>query len=215
MIKAILWDNDGLLVDTERVYYEANRQALLRAGVQLTKQQFSDISLRQGLSPLELARRRGWKTDQIAALRQERDAYYLALLRQGVYVLPGVEMTLRALRGKARMGIVTSAQRVHFDAMHARSGLSPHFEFVITREDFARGKPAPDGYREGLRRLGVGPKECLAVEDSERGLVSAAAAGLRCIVVPNAESAGGNFSRALAVLPNMSHLLAHIDCYSG
>ena len=134
MIKAILWDNDGLLVDTERVYFEANRQVLLRAGVELTKQLFADVSLRQGLS------------------------------------------------------------------------LLPHFEFVITREDYAHGKPAPDGYLEGLRRLGVDPVECLAVEDSERGLVSAVAAGIRCIVVPNAESAGGDFSSALAVLPEVSRL---------
>ena len=206
MIKAILWDNDGLLVDTERIYFEANRQVLLRAGVELTKQLFADVSLRQGLSLLDLARRSGWKGKQLAALRQERDAYYLELLQTGVRVLPGVEATLRALRGKARMGIVTSAQRVHFDAMHTRSGLLPHFEFVITREDYAHGKPAPDGYLEGLRRLGVDPVECLAVEDSERGLVSAVAAGIRCIVVPNAESAGGDFASALAVLPEVSRL---------
>jgi HAD superfamily hydrolase (TIGR01509 family) len=206
VIKAILWDNDGLLVDTERIYFEANRQVLLRAGVELTKQLFADVSLRQGLSLLDLARRSGWKGKQLAALRQERDAYYLELLQTGVRVLPGVEATLRALRGKARMGIVTSAQRVHFDAMHTRSGLLPHFEFVITREDYAHGKPAPDGYLEGLRRLGVDPVECLAVEDSERGLVSAVAAGIRCIVVPNAESAGGDFASALAVLPEVSRL---------
>jgi len=211
VIKAILWDNDGLLVDTERVYFEANRQVLLQAGVKLTKELFADVSLRQGLSLLDLARQSGWKGKQLAALRQERDSYYLELLRKGVRILPGVEAILQVLRGKVRMGIVTSAQRVHFDAMHSRSGLLPHFEFVITREDYAHGKPAPDGYLEGLRRLGVGPVECLAVEDSERGLISAVAAGMRCLVVPNAESAGGDFSSALAILPEVSRLSDYLS----
>ncbi len=86
------------------------------------------------------------------------------------------------------MGIVTSSQRIHFAAIHEKSGLLSYFEFVLTREDFANAKPAPDGYREGLRRRGLPAKECLAVEDSERGLVSARAAGLECVVVPNSHS---------------------------
>jgi HAD superfamily hydrolase (TIGR01509 family) len=206
MIKAILWDNDGLLVDTERVYYEANRQVLLQAGVKLTRELFADVSLRQGLSLLDLARQKGWKGKQLAALRQERDAYYLELLQKGVRILPGVETTLSALKGKVRMGIVTSAQRIHFDAMHVRSGLLAHFEFVLTREEYAHGKPAPDGYLEGLRRMGVAAADCLALEDSQRGLTAAVAAGIRCIVVPNAESVTGDFSAALAVLPEVSLL---------
>jgi HAD superfamily hydrolase (TIGR01509 family) len=208
MIKAILWDNDGLLVDSERVYFEANRQALLRAGIHLTQPQFSDISLRQGLSLLELARERGWTSGQIAALREERDAHYLQLLSQGVHLLPGVEKTLAALKGSVRMAIVTSSQRVHFDAIHDKSKLLPYFDFVLTREDFAHGKPAPDGYLEGVRRLGLPPDDCLAVEDSERGLMSAVAAGVRCVVVPNAQTANGDFSRALAILSDVSQLVA-------
>ena len=210
-MKAILWDNDGVLVDTERLYFEANRRALLRAGIALTPERFTDVSLRQGLSLLDLAGERGWSPKRIAGLREERDALYLRILRKGVQVMPGVERMLGALRGKARMGIVTSAQRVHFDAMHSRTGLLPYFEFVLTREDYVRAKPAPDGYLEGLRRLGVGPAECLAVEDSERGLESACAAGLRCLVVPNALTSGGNFSRALAVFPEASRLVAFLE----
>jgi HAD superfamily hydrolase (TIGR01509 family) len=209
-VKAILWDNDGVLVDTERLYFEANRRALRRAGITLTPERFTDVSLRQGLSLLELAAERGWSPERIAGLRKERDALYLQILHKGVALMPGVERTLGALRGKVRMAIVTSAQRVHFDAMHARTGLLPYFEFVLTREDYTHGKPAPDGYLAGLRRLGVGPAEGVAVEDSERGLISACAAGLRCLVVPNAQTSGGDFSRALAVLSDASQLLAFL-----
>ena len=81
------------------------------------------------------------------------------------------------------MGIVTSSQRVHSDAIHNQSALLPYFEFVVTREDFVHGKPAPDPYLEGLRRIKLDRQVCLAVEDSERGLLSAVAAGLQCVVV--------------------------------
>jgi len=207
MIKAILWDNDGLLVDTERVYFEANRQALLRAGIQLSQEQFADVSLRQGLSLLDLARERGWSSEQIAALREERDAHYLDLLRQGMHVFPEVEKTLKALHGKVRMAIVTSSQRVHFEAIHDKSKLLPYFEFVLTREDFEHGKPAPDGYLEGLRRLALSAADCIAIEDSERGLLSATAAGLRCAIIPNTQTAHSDFSRAWVVLPDVSQVI--------
>ena len=68
------------------------------------------------------------------------------------------------------MAIVTSSRRVHFDAMHTRTGLIPYFDFVLAREDYALSKPDPEPYLAAMKKSGCGPEECLVVEDSPRGL---------------------------------------------
>jgi HAD superfamily hydrolase (TIGR01509 family) len=203
MLRAIFWDNDGVLVDTERLYYDATRAVLGRAGVELTEDVYEDLSLRQGMSVFDLLRRRGTGEEEIQRLRGERDTDYLRLLQAGALVIDGVEETLHALHGKLRMGVVTSSQKQHFDVAHRASGLARYFDFVLTREDYERTKPDPEPYLKALERTGARPDECIVIEDTERGLQAARAAGLRCIVIPNGMIRSGDFSAAHAVLPSV------------
>lgn len=204
MIQAILWDNDGVLVDTERLYFQANREALARVGVELSEQQYIDLLLvqakgvwhmaqeRTGLDDIEIGRLRGWRNER-----------YAELLRGGPVVIPGVEQALRRLHGRFRMGIVTSSLREHFDIIHASSGLRGYFEFVVASGDYKRSKPEPDPYLAGLEQLGVPAADCVVVEDSQRGLEAARRAGLPCYIVPTDITRGCDFGGAEAVLDNL------------
>ncbi len=98
------------------------------------------------------------------------------------------------------MAVVTSSQREHFEVMHAGTQLTDFFEFVLAREDFKETKPNPEPYLLALERLGLEAERCIAIEDSERGLAAARAAGLRCLVIPNDVTRGCNFQGATAVL---------------
>jgi HAD superfamily hydrolase (TIGR01509 family) len=211
MTRAILWDNDGVLVDTERLYFQATRDALGRAGVSLTEEVFADLSLRQGLSVFELLRRQGGDENQIARLRAERDADYLRLLQVGRPLIEGVEETLRALHGRFRMGVVTSARRVHFDAVHRATGVERFFEFVLTREDYERTKPDPEPYLKALRQTGLPADQCIVIEDTERGLLSAQAAGMRCIVIPSTLAPAGDFSTAHAIVASVREVVRLLE----
>jgi len=122
------------------------------------------------------------------------------MLQQQTRVLLGVFETLRALHGRVRMAVVTSSQREHFEVMHAGTQLTDFFEFVLAREDFKETKPNPEPYLLALERLGLEAERCIAIEDSERGLAAARAAGLRCLVIPNDVTRGCNFQGATAVL---------------
>jgi HAD superfamily hydrolase (TIGR01509 family) len=115
---------------------------------------------------------------------------------------------LAALHGRYTMGIVTSAQREHFDIIHAHSGLLRYFSFVLASGDYSEPKPHPAPYLKGLECAGVGARECLVIEDSERGLASATTAGIRCMVVPSRLTAGRPFTGAHRVLGNVRELLA-------
>lgn len=207
MIAAILWDNDGVLVDTEHLFFESTRRTLGRMGIELTLEQFLELSMRQGRSAFELAIERGWEQEQIANLKYERDRLYSEMLRTEARVLSGVEETLNDLHCRMRMAVVTSSQRRHFDAAHADTGLTAYFEFVLAREDYRETKPNPEPYLLALDRLGMKAETCLAVEDSERGLASALAAGLRCLVVPNDLTRNCSFRGATAILPGVADVL--------
>ena len=119
----VLWDNDGVLVDTEGFYFRACKEALSSAGVDLTLDQFKEISLRRGESTFILATERGVPDEDVERLRKERDRMYAELMTARSCVIDGAEEVLRALQGKVRMGVVTSARRQHFEAAHENSGL--------------------------------------------------------------------------------------------
>ncbi len=196
----VLWDNDGVLVDTEGLYFQATKTVLKTLGIDLTPDQFKEISLRRGQSTLTLASTRGIDDEGIARLRAKRDRIYAETLGARSYLIDGVEEVLRSLHGKVRMGVVTSTSREHFGIAHARSGTAQYLDFIITREDCQHLKPHPEPYLTAVQRHGLRPEECIVVEDSERGLVSARAAGLECLIVVSEWTKDGDFRKATKVL---------------
>jgi len=213
MIEAILWDNDGVLVDTEEMFFAATRDALARAGIELTREQYIEYSLTNGRSAFHRLEDQGWSAERVLALRAERDLAYAALLGSGRSPMNGVIETLERLKGRARMAVVTTSLRRHFDIAHQGSGLRPYFELILAREDYDQSKPHPEPYLTAMRRLDVPPERCVVIEDSARGLQAALAAGLRCIVVPNHFTRGSSFEGALAVLPDIRGVPALLETF--
>ena len=206
MIKAIFWDNDGVLVDTERLYFQATQETLESAGVALNQERYVEFFLRQGRGAWHLLEERGVSAMDIERLRRRRNQLYSELLKRDACAIDGVAGTLERLHGKYVMGIVTSSRRDHFDIIHARCDLLQYFDFVLTAGDFERVKPHPDPYLMAIERASADPDDCIAVEDSERGLQAASLAGIRCVVVPTPLTAGGNFAGALRVLDRIEEL---------
>lgn len=207
MFDAIFWDNDGVLMETEHLYYQANAEALAQAGVELDLEEFRRISLRLGESVLALADGIG----DAGVLRRVRDDIYYRLLGEESRVYPGVRETLERLHGRLPMAIVTSCRRDNFLQMHRESGLLGYFDFVLTREDYRTSKPDPEPYLTACARAGFSPGRCLAVEDSERGVVSASRAGLAVAAIPGDLNRGGDFSPARWLLDGIHELPALLN----
>ena len=209
MIRAILWDNDGVLVDTEGLYFQAGHEVLATQGVELTHRDFAEQSLKKGLSVFDFLPDQD--AELIEELRLKRNARYSALLAEGVPVIDGVVETLKTFHGRVQMGIVTGSLRDHFDIVHAQTNLLPFFDFVLVREDYEEAKPHPDAYLTAMRLHGLQPDDCVVVEDSERGCVAAAVAGLRVLAVPNALSKYGDFSSAYKILNSVRDVVDEIE----
>jgi HAD superfamily hydrolase (TIGR01509 family) len=208
VFKAILWDNDGVLVDTERLYFQATAEQLARVGVALSEADYLEYFLRQSCGAWHLAHERGVSVAETDALRDLRDARYLELIATHDVLLPGVERALTALAGRFRMAIVTSSQPRPFEAIHQRARILHHFEFALTRRDYAESKPHPEPYLRALERLQLAAADCLVIEDSERGLAAANAAGLTCWIVPSAQTRACRFAGADRVLANLDAVVA-------
>lgn len=207
MSKGILWDNDGVLTDTEGLFYEANRELLARHGVVLDAGRYIEWFMVANSGAWHLLAERGYSEAQLALLREERNRRYATALRDaGDLVRPGIPGLLARMRKKARMAVVTASFGEHLQLAHGRQSLLGHFDAVVTREDAALPKPAPDCYLKALSRLGLPGAACIAVEDSPRGLAAASAAGLPCIVIRSRLLEGYRFEGALAVVDDAAQL---------
>ena len=205
MKKYILWDNDGVLVDTEFWYFTATQRALAELGVTLGKQTYLQRMV-HGHSSWDLAAAAGIDSNRIARQRQLRDAWYAEYLSEENIDIPGALPVLEALSTTHRMAIVTTSTRAHFELIHRNRPLMRYMDFVLTREDYVSSKPDPEPYLLALTRFGAKANDCLVVEDSQRGLQSAIAAGIDCAVVYNAFTAGHDFTGARHTLGSLGDL---------
>ncbi len=209
MKRYILWDHDGVLVDTEPLYFEATRRCIAELGIELNHQDYLQ-EMARGVSAWEQATARGVSESRIRAHRKRRDALYQRLLVENDIDVPGVEELLAQLAADYAMAIVTTARRADFDLIHRQRGIRRHMAFVLTSGDYPRAKPAPDPYLCALERFGATPAQAVVVEDSERGLRSAVAAGIDCVVVANAFVEGQDFTAATAQIESLDQLPAVI-----
>jgi HAD superfamily hydrolase (TIGR01509 family) len=193
--KYILFDHDGVLVDTEYWYYKAGERALADIGLTLDKDQYlRDMS--QGLGTWTRARAAGIDEKAISTQREVRNGYYQEYLRTEAIEIEGVVETLAELSKYVRMAIVTTAKRADFQIIHEKRQIRQFMDFVIVREDYKRTKPHPEPYLTGLKRFGATKEETLVVEDSSRGLKSAVAAGIDCVIVYSEFTKADDFSQA-------------------
>lgn len=206
MIKAIFFDNDGVLVDTEKLYYRANKETFAKMDIDLSEELYIEYFLKRSLGTWHLAEAKGFDKEQIRHYHTERNLLYSRLLSTEMRVIDGVETTLQKLHGKYKMGIVTSSRKDHFEIIHNKSGLLKYFDFVLASEDYEKSKPAPDPYLKAVELSGFNKAECVAVEDSERGLKAALNAGIGCYVIPTPLTKQCDFTGALKILNSITEL---------
>jgi HAD superfamily hydrolase (TIGR01509 family) len=184
MIKAVLFDNDGVLIDSESVFFAFTRDALALAGIGLHPAYWARHYLGNGLKSMDIAESLGLSRPIANDVIEERNRRFMARLQEGFVPLPFVAETLLALRSLVQMALVTGSPRDKLLLAHQETDLLPLFDCVITSDDCAHAKPHPAPYHTAMDQLGIAPGECLAVEDSPRGLNAAHAAGIRCLLIP-------------------------------
>ena len=184
-IRAVIFDLDGVLVDSEQVWDAARRQLTEDSSGRWSESATQDM---MGMSSIEWSRymheELGVKMppEEISAAVVKRME---ELYREHLPLIPGACEAVERVAARWPLGLASSANRPVIEVVLELSGLGDLFETTVSSEEVARGKPAPDVYLEAARRLRVDPALCAAVEDSSSGILSAHAAGMRVVAIPN------------------------------
>jgi HAD superfamily hydrolase (TIGR01509 family) len=200
VIEAVVFDLDGLLLDTEELWDEARRQIAEERGAH-----WPDDAQRamMGMSSREWSR---YMHDVIGIpdppeqINAEVVARLESLYRQRLPLIPGALEAVRRMAERWPLAIASSSNRPIIELFLELTGAANLFRATVSSEEVERGKPAPDVYLEAARRLGTAPEICAAVEDSENGIRSAAAADMKVIAIPNAVFPPSEEALALAAV---------------
>ena len=220
-VEAVVFDMDGVLVDTEHLWDDVREELTGEWGGRYTPEAQQAM---MGMSSREWSR----YLHEVVGLREPPDVINGEVVRRmlarydvDLPIVPGSVEAVERLAGAGfRLALASSSNRELIDAVLRRLGLTERFEVTVSSEEVAHGKPAPDVYLEAARRLGVDPTRCIAVEDSASGIRAAHAAGMRVIAHPNRHypPEGVDLKLADLVVDGMSRLdddLLATLCSSG
>ncbi len=184
-IDAVVFDLDGLLIDTEQVWDEVREDLVRERGGRWHDRAQADM---MGMSSKEWSR---YLHDELGLSERPDELNRLVVermeerYRDRLPVIDGAVDAVRRLAERWPLGLASSSNRPLIDLALARLGVADLFRATVSSEEVERGKPAPDVYLEAARRLGVPPERIVAVEDSANGIRAAKAAGMRAVAVPN------------------------------
>lgn len=189
-VRAILFDFDGVLVDSEPIRFKAGARALEEIGEPLTWEGF----MRYWLGRTDDAGLRDLLGDRFQAEGKRIAGRRNALYEERLDEVPAFDDSLRLIRrlpDEIRLAVATGSRRMEVEHILGHLGLSHHFHAIVTAKDYARAKPAPDPFLTAARRLGVPPASCLVLEDSAAGVAAAQAAGMPVVALDRGRGAVG------------------------
>ncbi len=185
MIDAVVFDLDGLLIQTEELWNEVREQLARESGGSYDAQAQRDM---MGMSSPEWSR---YMHETIGLPESPEEINRVVVARmlekfaEGPPWIPGAVEAVYRVSAVYTLGLASSSNRELIDAVLEAGGIAGLFQATVSSEEVSRGKPAPDVYLEAARRLGVDPVACAAVEDSHNGIRAAKAAGMMCVALPN------------------------------
>jgi len=208
VIEAVIFDLDGVLLDTEQVWDAVREELTRERGGSWHERAQADM---MGMSAPEWSRymhERLGLADPPEEISAEVVRRMLGRYRERLPLVDGAHAAVERVATRWPLGLASSSNRELIDEALLAGGMTGCFRVTVSSEEVERGKPAPDVYVEAARRLGVNPTHAAAVEDSQSGILSAAEAGLRVVAIPNRlfPPDGEALSRAAVVLDSIAAL---------
>lgn len=193
MINAIIFDYDGLLVDTDGLWFEASKELCKEYSVVVQESDRSDL-MRGSLSQYLINKYKLPVTQEVT--RPKLNAIFDKLTNDGIKALPGAIDLVKHLSKKFPLAVASGTRKERLSASLKTLGILDYFKVVIGNDEVKDGKPSPEIYIKAAKELKVNPKDCLVFEDQPKGLAAAKAANMFCIVIPNKNLKNINYFEA-------------------
>lgn len=201
----VIFDLDGVIIDSEALQHRAYNLVLQRFGIQVDAVTYGREWIAAGRGPEYAVRELGLPISP-TELRRLKDPVYHDLMRREIQLVPGARAALERLSAALPVAVATNSHAVDVGFVLEHFGLRPLFTAVVTREDYAGAKPLPDAFLTAAQRLGLRPARCAVIEDASKGVRAAAAAGCPCIAFPHDYTADNDVSSARAVIGSLDEL---------
>jgi HAD superfamily hydrolase (TIGR01509 family) len=209
-LQAIVFDMDGLMIDSESVYWAVERKMARAFGKEASDQTLGSMMGRSPLDSMAIYAHDLGLTQSAAELLEMRDTEVMETFRRGVTPMPGLMEVLDEFRPCYRMAIATSATRRFVDVIIGQLKLEKYFDALQTSDDVTTGKPAPEIYLKAMAKLNVPPELCGVLEDSSNGALAGKRAGAYTIAVPSQYTHWQDFSFVDYVAKNLKDAAAHL-----
>lgn len=208
MLKAFIFDMDGVIIDSEPLHYEVDIEIMNHFGYAI-KHEYLDQFV--GMTNPEMWRhiREDFKmTQNVEEIIEQQLARKIDALRAlEIEPIEGIRQLIVDIKSSGLMvGIASSSPRVFIEEVVSKFGIADQFDCIVSGEEVPAGKPAPDVYLEAAKELGVHPEDCLVLEDSRNGIIAAKAAGMRCIGYINLNSGQQDLSQADEIVSKISDI---------
>jgi beta-phosphoglucomutase len=209
MIEAVILDMDGVMVDTEHIQSKAFEEILEEHGITPEKNEHGTVHI-SGMTTPEtwelLKKRHGFNANTDELTRKKRDVV-ISVIKNGIEPMPGLIHLLDDLSShRIHIAVATSAQPERAHLALEMLGVVSYFEAIVTAADIKNGKPAPDPYLKAAQLLGIPAEHCVVIEDAEVGVISAKAANMKVVAVPNEYTKRMNFSQADLIANSLNEL---------
>jgi HAD superfamily hydrolase (TIGR01509 family) len=203
-VRAVVFDLDGLMFNTEELYIDVGTELLRRRGKTFGKELLDRMMGRPSAVALQFMIEEHGLSSTVEELLAETDEIFPEILRTRLMPMPGLVDLLDALeRHNVPKAIATSSRRLFVDRVLTPFGFHPRFAFILTSEDIVHGKPHPEIYLRAAAQHGVAPQEMLVLEDSQNGCRAAIAAGAIAIAVPGDHSRSHDFTGATLIAQSL------------
>jgi len=209
MLESILFDMDGLLVDTEPILCKAVINALENQGIKLTEKEYFSHWTRNGRNIKDFIKEKNIDVD-IEKYRKDKNGNYFSLIKNSPLLMDGAKDRVTELSQFYELGLVSSSSKDMIKIIIQTTKLQKYFSVIVASEDVKKEKPSPDSFLLAAQLLNIKPENCVVIEDAEKGIIAAKTAGMKAIAIPNLYTKDNDFSKADLVLDNLSQLTKEI-----
>ena len=205
MISAVIFDLDGLLADTEKLHLSSYKTVFSELGFELSDEEYANHWIRDGKGTDAFIAQKNLAVDP-NVVRREKARLYKKLVSSSAKPMPGARELLCSLQGRKPMGLATSSHPKDAHEVLKALDIEDFFSCVAAKFSVERIKPFPDIFLYVANEMNIPPENCLVMEDAEKGILAADAAGMKSIAVPNIHTMSNDFSKATLVVNSLEEV---------